>query len=169
MSNNKSVGDTSSFLLRITQHIFEDDLGESQVQWRGTVRHVQEGDERKFSEFHEVIDFIHQKLAAATARAIEDKSTEQKENILEKSFSLWKRLADAQTRMISDTIKDPKTPIRMIQEVMSQVGERIEQDIKAWKPVSQAEYGSLVDKLDLLQEQMEKLSEQIQRISPKGE
>ncbi len=52
---------------------------------------------------------------------------------------------------------------------MSQVGERIELDIRSWKPVSQAEYGSLVDKLEMIQEQMEKLNEQIARIAPPEE
>ena len=49
--------ETASFVLRFNQKVFQTDDGESQVQWRGNIRHVQGGDEKRFSEFDEVVQF----------------------------------------------------------------------------------------------------------------
>ena len=65
--------ETASFVLRFTQKIFQNEEGESQVQWRGNIRHVQGGDEERFSEFDEVVKFIQDKLADLTIYAMEDK------------------------------------------------------------------------------------------------
>ena len=54
--------ETASFMLRFTQKIFHSDNGEPQIQWRGNIRHVQGGDETRFSEFDEVVTFIQSKL-----------------------------------------------------------------------------------------------------------
>ena len=55
--------ETASFVLRFTQKIYKDKDGESNVQWRGKVSHVQGGDEIRFSEFEEVSNFIQTKLS----------------------------------------------------------------------------------------------------------
>ena len=49
--------ETASFVLLFTQKIFQNDKGESEVQWRGNIRHVQGGDEKRFSEFDDVVTF----------------------------------------------------------------------------------------------------------------
>ena len=43
--------ETASFMLRFTQKIFNSESGEPQVQWRGNIRHVQGGEEKRFSDF----------------------------------------------------------------------------------------------------------------------
>ena len=58
--------ETASFMLRFTQKIFQNEDGESQVQWRGNIRHVQGGDEKRFSEFDDAVTFIQGKLAEMT-------------------------------------------------------------------------------------------------------
>ncbi|MDB4443672.1 hypothetical protein N9157_04095, partial [Saprospiraceae bacterium] len=84
--------ETASFMLRFTQKIFKNEEGEPQVQWRGNIRHVQGGDEKRFSEFDDVVNFIQAKLAEMTLQQMEDKSPEEQKGILSKSFNLWKKM-----------------------------------------------------------------------------
>ncbi|MFN4147866.1 MAG: hypothetical protein ACK4GN_18745, partial [Runella sp.] len=39
--------ETASFVLRFTQKIYNNEQGEPQIQWRGSIRHVQGGDEKE--------------------------------------------------------------------------------------------------------------------------
>jgi len=66
---------TASFLLRFTQKIFEDEKGESNVQWRGKVSHVQGNDIKNFSELTDAMDFIQEKLSQLTLSSIEADDT----------------------------------------------------------------------------------------------
>ena len=67
------TGETASFVIRFTQKIYQNDKGESDVQWRGNIRHVQGGDEKNFSQFNDVVTFLQEKLADLTIIAMEDK------------------------------------------------------------------------------------------------
>ena len=107
--------ETASFVLRFTQKIFQSDAGEAQVQWRGNIRHVQTGDEKRFSEFENVAQFIQKKLADLTVTAMEHKSPEEQKGILAKSFDLWKKMAMETPKLVAVTIKDPKKGIAQIQ------------------------------------------------------
>ena len=62
--------ETASFVIRFTQKIFENKKGEPEVQWRGNVRHVQGGDEIRFSKFEDVTTFVQNKLAELTVQAL---------------------------------------------------------------------------------------------------
>lgn len=53
----KKADQTASFMVRFNQIIFED-KGESKVQWRGKVSHVQGGDDQSFSDFNDAVKFI---------------------------------------------------------------------------------------------------------------
>ena len=91
---------TSSFLLRFTQKIFEDDKGEADVQWRGKITHVQGNDQKNFSELKDAIAFIQEKLSTLTLSSIEtDATTEEKEGLLEKSMDIWKKLIQIKNRI----------------------------------------------------------------------
>ena len=74
--------ETASFMLRFTQKIFNSESGEPQVQWRGNIRHVQGGEEKRFSDFDEALGFIQSKLADLTIGAMEDKPLEEQKGIL---------------------------------------------------------------------------------------
>ena len=98
--------ETASFVIRFTQKIFENKKGEPEVQWRGNVRHVQGGDEIRFSKFEDVTTFVQNKLAELTVQALEDKTPEEQKGILSKSFDLWKKMAFEAPKKVIDTIKD---------------------------------------------------------------
>ncbi|HFA49340.1 MAG TPA: hypothetical protein ENJ95_10020 [Bacteroidetes bacterium] len=169
--------ETASFVLRFTQKVFQNDQGDQQVQWRGNIRHVQGGDEKRFSEFEEVVKFIQAKLADLTIIAMEDKSPEEQKGILAKSFDLWKRMAVAGPKMVMETLKDPKAGVEHIQEQVSQaVQEQVGQvedlisnriDTDAWKPATKADLKTLMQSIAQLSQEVAALNGKLDKISNK--
>jgi hypothetical protein len=169
--------ETASFVLRFTQKIFQSEEGEAQVQWRGNIRHVQTGDEKRFSKFENVTQFIQEKLADLTVTAMEDKSPEEQKGILAKSFDLWKRMAMETPKLVAETIKDPKKGIAQIQTQISQAGEFIGatiEDAKENLPElpdimghSKEEHSAIMRKLEEMSAKMEELSAEVKVLSKK--
>ena len=120
--------ETASFVLRFTQKIYQNEQNEPQIQWRGNMRHVQSGEEKNFSKFDEVVQFIQGTLTDLTVQATEHKSPEEQKGILSKSFDLWKRMAIDTPKMVLESIKDPKKQAHHIQEqIQEQIQERFHQ------------------------------------------
>lgn len=165
--------ETASFMLRFTQKIFENESGESQVQWRGNIRHVQGGDEKRFSEFEDVVTFIQSKLQDLTIQAMEDKSPEEQKGILAKSFDLWKRMATEAPKIVLDTIKDPKKQVAQIQDQIqdqfSQVKDEIGQklDLDSWLSSSKSDSKVIIDKLEALSKEIAAINKKVDKISKK--
>ena len=159
--------ETASFVIRFTQKIFEDDQGESQIQWRGNIRHVQGGDEKRFSKFEEVTEFIQKRLADLTVQALQDKSPEEQKGILAKSFDLWKKMAAATPKMVMETLKDPKRGVSQIREQISQVGETIGErlELDEWRSSSKSDYKELVSMIKNLGDQVQVLSDKVDKLS----
>jgi len=171
MANKKE--ETASFVLRFNQKIFNNESGEPQVQWRGNIRHVQGGEEKRFSEFDEVVKFIQTKLADLTIVAMEDKTPEEQKGILAKSFDLWKRMATDAPKMVLETIKDPKKQVAQIQEqiqeqlsqVKEDIGEKLE--IDSWRGSSKADYNKLLELLENMNGEIAALNKKVDKISKK--
>lgn len=164
---SQKIAETASFVLRFTQKIFEDENGESQVQWRGNIRHVQGGEEKRFSEFDEVVEFIQAKLADLTIQAMKDKSPEEQKGILSKSFDLWKRMTAAYPKIVMETIKDPKKQVSQIKEQITQVGESIGQklEIDSWRASTKSDFKQIMHTLDQLSEDLATLNKKVEEIS----
>lgn len=169
--------ETASFVLRFTQKIFQSAAGEAQVQWRGNIRHVQTGDEKRFSEFENVTEFIREKLAELTVSAMEDKSPEEQKGIMAKSFEMWKKMALETPKLVVTTIKDPKKGMAQIQEQISHVGEAIGAtfeeakenlpDLPDLRSHHKEEHGAVMQKLEELTLRMEELSAEVKKLSKK--
>ena len=165
--------ETASFMLRFTQKIFQNENGEPQVQWRGNIRHVQGGDEKRFSEFDEVVTFIQSKLTDLTIQAMEDKSPEEQKGILSKSFDLWKKMASEAPKMVMETIKDPKKQVAhfqdQIQDQIHQVKDEISQklEIDTWFSASKADYKQVIQKLEELSGEISKLNKKVDGLGKK--
>lgn len=161
--------ETASFMLRFNQKIFNSESGDPQVQWRGHIRHVQGGDEQRFSKFEEVVNFIQGKLADLTIQAMEDKSPEEQKGILSKSFDLWKKMALEGPKMVIETIKDPKKQVAQFQDQMNQVKDEISQklEIDSWLRASKADYKQVMLKLDALSSDIAELNSKIEKLSKK--
>lgn len=165
--------ETASFMLRFTQKIFNNEAGEPQVQWRGNIRHVQGGEEQRFSKFDEVVNFIQSKLADLTIQAMEDKPIEEQKGILSKSFDMWKKMAVEGPKMVMETIKDPKKGMAQIQDQIQdqihQVKDEISQklEIDTWKAASKSDFKEVMQKLSAISAEVSALSEKVDQLAKK--
>jgi len=121
----KKKPDSASFVLRFTPKVFENEKGEPDIQWRGTIQHVQDGEEQRFSDFEKAVNFMHEKLSDLTIDLVNSKSEEAEQNLLSKGFNLWKQLAIDTPKSMVDSFLDPKKRMENIQNQLSQVGDMI--------------------------------------------
>lgn len=163
--------ETASFMLRFTQKIFNNESGEPQIQWRGNIRHVQGGEEKRFSDFDDALTFIQSKLADLTIQAMEDKPLEEQKGILSKSFDLWKKMAFDGPRMMIETIKDPKKQVTQLQD---QIQDQIEQvkggisqklELNSWLAASKSDYQQIMQQLGQLSNDIAALNEKVDQLS----
>lgn len=153
---------TTSFMIRFTQNVYADENGESQVQWRGNIRHVQGGAEKRFSDFSKAMEFMRDTLAELTLEGMEEKSDEEQKSVLSKSFDLWKKVAiDYPLKILAN----PKEQVEQIQNQVSQVGERISQNIETeinqWRGASKSDFQQLMDMMKEISDDVKELKEKI--------
>ncbi len=116
----KKKEETASFVLRLNQKIFEAENGQPEIQWRGNIRHVQTGDEVRFSNFESAKDFVQNKLSDLTIKAIENKPEEIQKGLISKSFDFWKKVASVTPQIVMDSIKDPKKQVLNLQDQLQE-------------------------------------------------
>ncbi len=165
----KKAAQTASFMVRFTQKIY-DENGESKVQWRGNVSHVQGGEDLNFSDFNEAMVFIQEHLADLTRNATDDRSSEEQENILQKSFSLFKTVAATGPKMIKDTLKDPRKQVANIQGQLHEYGEELLEKVPLdqWRNASKSDFKSIQELLENLTASVAQLSKQVDALHAAG-
>ncbi|MBL0024409.1 MAG: hypothetical protein IPO98_05025 [Saprospiraceae bacterium] len=173
MSSKKE--ETASFVLRLSQKIFEAETGEHQIEWRGNIRHVQSGEEVRFSNVEDAESFVQKKLTSMTMKAVEDKPDEAQKGILSKSFDFWKKVATATPKLVMDSIKDPKKQAEHLQDQIQEqihqisdaIGQKLEDTIGSKieldniLPASKAE---IIDKLDQLTSRLEAIESKLDKL-----
>jgi len=168
----KKPDQTASFMVRFNQKIFEED-GEPKVQWRGKISHIQGGEDENFSDFNDALIFMQKKLAELTNEATKDESEENREGILDKSFSMWKTIKEVGPKVIMETIKDPKKQISQIQDQIqgqiSHIGDEISEKVQIdqWRNASRADYNKIQESIDELSKELKKLSSKVDSIKKK--
>jgi len=162
----KKADQTASFMVRFNQIIFEDD-GESKVQWRGKVSHVQGGEDKSFSDFNDAVKFIQSKLADLTLEATKDDSPEHQESLLKKSFSLWKTMAKEGPKVFMETIKDPRKSVAQLQDQISDFGEDLMEKVPLdqWRNASRSDFNEIKASISQLAEEMKKLNKKVDAIT----
>jgi tetrahydromethanopterin S-methyltransferase subunit G len=169
--------ETASFVLRLSQKIFETETGDHQIEWRGNIRHVQSGDEARFSNYEDAETFVRKKLTSMTLKAVEDKPDEMQKGILAKSFDFWKKVASATPKIVMDSIKDPKKQAEHLQDQIQEqfhqisdaIGQKIEDtigtkiELDSILPVSKAE---IIEKLDKLATRLDAIESKIDTLKP---
>lgn len=162
----KKADQTASFMVRFNQIIFEED-GEPKVQWRGKVSHVQGGEDQSFSDFNDAVRFIQERLADLTIEATKDKTPEQQNSLLKKSFSLWKTVAKEGPKVIMETIKDPRKSVSQLQDQISDFGEDLmdKVPIDQWRNASRSDFNSIKESISQLADEMKKLNVKVDAIS----
>ncbi|MDX2302701.1 MAG: hypothetical protein NW226_07865 [Microscillaceae bacterium] len=151
--------ETASFMLRFTQKVWHDEQGENQVQWRGTIRHVQSGEEHRFVDFSEALSFIQESLSKLTLDLAEDKSPQEKDDILSKSYHFWKDFAMGYI----DTLSNPLEQLNKFRKQIDQeVGQSLNPD--TWKPSTKADAHNILLQLSQIQEQIQGLTNQMKSL-----
>tara|TARA_R110001632_G_scaffold129087_1_gene243148 strand:+ start:1155 stop:1730 length:576 start_codon:yes stop_codon:yes gene_type:complete len=158
----KKADQTASFMVRFNQIIFEE-KGESKVQWRGKVSHVQGGEDQSFTDFNDAVKFIQEKLAELTLEATKDETPEQQESLLHKSFSLWKTVTKEGSKVFMETIKDPRKQVANLQDQISYLGEDLldKVQIDQWRNASRSDFNAIKDSISALGNEMKKLNAKV--------
>jgi transcriptional regulator of heat shock response len=174
--------ETASFVMRFTQKIFNSEEGEAQVQWRGHIRHVQSGDETRFSTYDEASGFVESKLSEMTLQAVEDKTPEEREGIVSKSLNLWKKVAANAPKIVLESIKDPKKQVAQIQEQLQeqiqQVGDDLRERINErlsegkevvdeWRIPTKSDYKNMMQLLEKLANDVSALNAKVDNLDKK--
>ena len=165
----KKQEQNASFMVRFQQRIFEEN-GDSKIQWRGKITHVQDGAEKRFSDFNDALTFMQHKLGELTEEATKHESSEKQESILDKSLSMWKTIKDVGPKVIRDTIKDPKKQLSHlqdeIQDKINNFGEEISEKvhINEWRNASRSDFNKIQNQIETLASAIEKLSQKVDTI-----
>jgi hypothetical protein len=168
----KKQDQTASFMVRFNQRIFEEN-GESKLQWRGKISHIQDGDEKRFSDFNDALLFMQQKLGELTEEATKHQTTEEQESILKKSFSMWKTIRDFGPKVIRDTLKDPKKQFTHLQDELQdkisifseEISEKVQ--IDQWRNASRSDFNKIQSQIESLSSEITKLATKIDAIKKK--
>ena len=164
MANNQDQ--TASFMVRFTQKIFEEN-GEDKVQWRGKISHVQGGDQKNFSDINDALTFIQERLAELTIKATGDKTPEEQDGILSKSFDIWKKMAQTAPKLIMETLKDPKKQVAQIQDqiqdqihiVSDEISAKVE--IDQWRNATKSDFKKVMETLSTLSSDLKTLNAKV--------
>lgn len=162
----KKQEQTASFMVRFHQQIF-DENGESKIQWKGKITHVQDGSEKRFSDFKDALTFMQKKLNTLTEEATKHQTSEEQENILQKSLSMWKTIKDVGPKVLRDTLKDPKKQFHQFQDqiqdqfttITEEIGEKVQ--IDQWKNASKSDFHKMQHQIEELASEIKKLSKKI--------
>ncbi len=179
MANKKE--ETASFVLRLSQKIYNSEAGNPQLQWRGNIRHVQSGDEKRFGSYDEATDFVKSKLSDLTLRAIEDKPVEEQKGIISQSFDFWKKMAINAPKMVLDSIKDPKGQATHLQEqiqhqlhqINEAIGQKFEDsfgnklEFENWPFATKADNSEILEAIKDLSEKVDGLNKKLNALSRK--
>ncbi len=160
--------DTASFIVRFHQNIYEEN-GESKVQWRGKITHVQGDEKKRFSDFNDALIFMREKLAELTGEATKHQSKEEQESILDKSLNVWHTIKDLGPKVIKEAIKNPRKQISQIQEQISYIGEEISEKVQIdqWRSASKSDFKEVKDAISMLAEEIKKLNTKVNSLSKK--
>lgn len=165
---------TASFVVRFTQQIYKDEQGQSDVQWKGKISHVQSDDEKRFSDVGDALVFIQSKLSAMTKSSTIDRTAEEQQGILKKSLRIWKKVSKNYPKYVLDAIKDPKAQVEhfqeQLQEGFQQVSEGISErlELNEWQPASKSDYQSMMEMMTTLTAQVSTLSKKVDSLAKKS-
>ena len=161
---------TTSFVVRFTQNIFQNDKDETDIQWRGKISHVQGDDHLSFVKFQDAIQFMQHKLNDVTRKVTEDKTVEEQEGLLVKSFELWKKVALSGPKLMMEAIKDPKKQVAHLQDQISQVRDELSQrvELDTWRSASKSDFKKIVGLIQDLSTKVETLDKKVDKISLKS-
>ena len=105
MENEYTEPQVASFLLRFTQHIWQNEQGDPKVDWRGTVQHVQNETTTHFTEFVNALGFIQAQLADVTRKTLKEQNKMDMEKGMQESFKLLDQFSKQYSEMMLGTVQ----------------------------------------------------------------
>lgn len=148
----------ASFVLRMTQDLWQDAQGEPHIAWRGQIRHVQDGDAASFTDFAEAVAFIQGHLTKLTLDNLSGGANMEQEKVLRESFKLWEQFASTYNKMMFEAME--KT-IQQSEALKQQMDQAVERSMKSWKVPTAANSAEIVEALNKLSAQVEALAEKV--------
>lgn len=125
----KGQRDTASFVLRFTQDHWRDQSGEPRIEWRGQVRRVQDGEELRFTDLAEAMNFIQESLLKVTMNAVPKEDKQYQDKAVRQSLKLWEKFAENYTSMMVDAMQQT---MKQSESFQRQMNEAVEQVMKPW-------------------------------------
>lgn len=170
----KGQRDSASFVLRFTQDIWRDQAGEPRVEWRGLVQRVKDGEELRFTDLSDAMNFIQESLLKVTMNAVPKEDKMYQDKAMRESSKMWEKFAETYTSMMVDAMQQT---IKQSETFQRQVSDTVEQAMKPWwlsfvtppapKPQeSESQAAQLATQMQILQT-LAALQSQIQALSEK--
>jgi len=175
----KGQRDIASFVLRFTQDLWRDDGGEPRVEWRGHIRRVQDGEEVRFTDIADAMNFIQNSLMQVTANAVPKEDQPYREKAMRESLKMWEKFAENYTSIVVDAMEKS---VKQSEVFQKQVNEAVEQVMKPWWLMGMAETNNnqpkesesaaessntdaqILETLTALQAQIAKLNDKVDRL-----
>lgn len=108
----------ASFLVRFTQHLWQDTNGEPKVAWRGNVKHVQGDEAAHFTDFTDALKFMQDQLADVTRNALNENENMDFDKGMKSSFQIWEQFSKNYSDMVLETWQKSLEKTQQVQDAM---------------------------------------------------
>jgi len=125
----KGQRDSASFVLRFTQDLWRDTEGEPRVEWRGQVQRVKDGEELRFTDLADAMNFIQESLLKVTMNAVPKEDKTYQDKAIRESSKMWEKFAETYTSMMVNAMQQT---IKQSETFQRQVTDTVEQAMKPW-------------------------------------
>ena len=156
--------DTASFLVRFTQDLWQGEQGEPRITWRGHIRHIQSDRETRFTDFSEAVAFMQQQMQALTEgslAALSEHAQASGKSPFEIGFELWQETATRYTDMVFGAMQQT---MKQSESMQKQMDSAMQESLQTWTPAAQAAANPILNALQALQAQIEKLTARIDNL-----
>jgi len=125
----KGQRDIASFVLRFTQDLWRDQEGQPRVEWRGQVRRVQDGEELRFTDLADAMNFIQESLLKVTMNAVPKEDKMYQDKAMRESLKMWEKFAENYTSLMVDAMQQT---MKQSESFQRQFQDAVEQTMKPW-------------------------------------
>ncbi|MEM1126623.1 MAG: hypothetical protein AAGI71_08230 [Bacteroidota bacterium] len=125
----------ASFLVRFTQDLWQDAVGDPQVRWQGTIRHVQGDEQVPFTEVADAVAFMQRELATLTLHTLDAVPNIDRTKGLQESFKIWERFASSYTDFMVGQVQ---RGLDQTQALRTQVDGAVQEALQAAFPATPA-------------------------------
>ena len=125
----KGQRDTASFVLRFTHDLWQDPKGEPRIEWRGQVRRVQDGEELRFTDLADAMNFIQESLVKVTMNAVPKEDKMYQDKAVRESLKMWEKFAENYTTLMVEAMQ---RTMKQSESFQRQLNDAVEQAMKPW-------------------------------------